>query len=160
MGRKYNKHNYPKSSHNTSKYKELLKNNDTIAKSSLYSEVYDKLLKEGRLKRFIATVQYCSIKNYDLDSTVELLKKSFPNFINEFDKETFLAMMNYHSDIAVAWGYGVLGDEISNIVIKNKALEIIEKTNNMEDIELYMNLFNKVDSVDTKTVVNFNLNRV
>ena len=162
MGRKISRHNYPKSSANTSKYKELLKNTENLAKSSLYSEIYNKLVEEGKLNRFIATVQYCSIKNYDLDSTVELLIKSFPNFIKEFDKATFIKMMEYHSDIATAWGYGVLGDEISNIMIKNKAIEIIENTKSMEDIEIYSKIFNKVDNVsnDNKTVINFNLTEV
>lgn len=147
-----------------SKYKKLLENTETLCTSQVYSELYSKLLKEGRLGRFIAVVQYCSIHGYDIVAAVDFIKKSMPGYVGgeDFTEKVFREMLSAHADVAQAWGYGVNGDEISDIQIKNKAISIIEKNGKMEDIQMYFDIFGKksVDNSDNKTVVNFNLNKV
>jgi hypothetical protein len=56
----------------------------------------------------------------------------------------------------MAWGYGNIGDEISQLIVKNKALRIIEDTDKMEDIKIYMELFGSNREVEKNdTVINF-----
>jgi glycyl-tRNA synthetase (class II) len=74
-------------------------------------------------------------------------------------------MIKNYGDVAVAWGYGPIGDEISNIIIKNKALRLVEKTEKMEDIEIYNRVFNSISTSEKEgnsskeTVINFNLKK-
>ena len=146
----------------TEQYREMLKDTPQLCKSQVYNELYSKLQRDRRLERFVAVIQHCSMCGYDLNKTVEVVCKSFPSYIDEKDLTAdCLADMikNYH-DISVAWGYGTFGDDISAIMVKNKALKIIEKTDNMEDIQIYQSLFGKkeeISSEDKKTTVNFNL---
>lgn len=159
MPRKVNKGQQAK---RTEHYRQMLESTPQLCKSMVYNELYSKLQKDRRLDRFIAIVQHCSVCGYDISKTVETLCKSFPYYIDEKDLtvECFEEMLKSYNDISVAWGYGVLGDEISMIQVKNKALKIIEKTDSMEDIQIYQSLFGKNEvssSEDKKTTVNFNL---
>ena len=82
---------------------------------------------------------------------------------NVFTLCAFKDMLNSHSDVAIAWGFGPDGDAITDILIKNKAVSLIEKTNNIEDIKIYNDMFHVVEQKPTEeksgTVVNFNLSR-
>lgn len=146
----------------TEQYRKMYANTPQLCKSQVYNALYDKLKKDGRLDRFIAVVQYCSMSGLDIKDSVQVLVKSFPSYINEKDLtvDCLKDMIKNYNDISVAWGYGSLGDEISQIIVKNKALRIVEKTDNMEDIRAYQELFgnkNDINSTDNKTTVNFNL---
>lgn len=151
----------------TAAYRQMLDNTETLCKSQVFNELYEKLKSEGRLSRFIATVQYCSMSGLNINDAVDVIIKAFPGYISEkeFTVDCFNDMLQNYSDIAVAWGYGTLGDEISNIIIKNKALRLIEKTDKMEDIEIYSRVFNsmsnteKGESSSNGTVINFNLKK-
>lgn len=146
----------------TEQYRKMYANTPQLCKSQVYNALYNKLKKDGRLDRFIAVVQYCSMSGLDIKDSVQVLVKSFPSYINEKDLtvDCLKDMIKNYNDISVAWGYGSLGDEISQIIVKNKALRIVEKTDNMEDIRAYQELFgnkNEINSTDNKTTVNFNL---
>ena len=146
----------------TEQYRKMYANTPQLCKSQVYNALYDKLKKDGRLDRFIAVVQYCSMSGLDIKDSVQVLVKSFPSYIDEKDLtvDCLTDMIKNYSDISIAWGYGSLGDEISQIIVKNKALRIVEKTDNMEDIRAYQELFgnkNDINSTDNKTTVNFNL---
>ena len=152
--------------HQTEQYRKMLNGVPNLCKSQVYNEVYSKLRKDWRLPRFIAVVQYCSSKGLTVEETVETILKSFPSYLDadNFTVDCFVDMVKSYSDIAIAWGYGPLGDEISQIIVKNKALQIVEKTDKMEDIQIYQSLYGKseatsTDSVDSKTVINFNLTK-
>lgn len=143
--------------------RKMLDNTGTLCKSQVYNEIYDKLHRDCRLSRFVAVVQYCSMSGLDIKDSVDTIIKSFPSYIDEkeFTVDCFRDMISNYSDIAVAWGYGELGDEISQIIVKNKALQLVERTDKMEDIEIYNTLYGKSDTsvADSKTVINFNLNK-
>lgn len=146
----------------TEQYRKMYANTPQLCKSQVYNALYNKLKKDGRLDRFIAIVQYCSMSGLDIEDSIKVLVKSFPSYINEKDLtvDCLKDMIKNYNDISVAWGYGSLGDEISQIIVKNKALRIVEKTDNMEDIRAYQELFgnkNDINSTDNKTTVNFNL---
>lgn len=146
----------------TEQYRKMYANTPQLCKSQVYNALYNKLKKDGRLDRFIAVVQYCSMSGLDIKDSVQVLVKSFPSYIDEKDLtvDCLKDMIKNYNDISVAWGYGSLGDEISQIIVKNKALKIVEKTDNMEDIRAYQELFgnkNDINSTDNKTTVNFNL---
>lgn len=146
----------------TEQYRKMYANTPQLCKSQVYNSLYNKLKKDGRLDRFIAVVQYCSMSGLDIKDSVQVLVKSFPSYIDEKDLtvDCLKDMIKNYNDISVAWGYGSLGDEISQIIVKNKALKIVEKTDNMEDIRAYQELFgnkNDINSTDNKTTVNFNL---
>lgn len=119
-------------------------------------ELYIKLRNEGRLGRFIATVKLCSSKGYSLKETVDILKNTFRGYIEnkEFNINTFIKMCQWHSDVAEAWGYGVYGDEVSNIMVKDRALELALNADDIEVIERYNGMYNRdvapiKDEVDT-----------
>lgn len=146
----------------TEQYRKMYANTTQLCKSQVYNALYDKLKKDGRLDRFIAVVQYCSMSGLDIKDSVQVLVKSFPSYIDEKDLtvDCLTDMIKNYSDISIAWGYGSLGDEISQIIVKNKALKIVENTDSMEDIRAYQEMFgkkNEISSTDNKTTVNFNL---
>lgn len=146
----------------TEQYRKMYANTPQLCKSQVYNALYDKLKKDGRLDRFIAVVQYCSMSGLDIKDSVQVLVKSFPSYIDEKDLtvDCLNDMIKNYSDISIAWGYGSLGDEIAQIIVKNKALKIVENTDNMEDIRAYQEMFgkkNEISSTDNKTTVNFNL---
>lgn len=146
----------------TEQYRKMYENTPQLCKSQVYNALYDKLKKDGRLDRFIAVVQYCSMSGLDIKDSVQVLVKSFPSYIDEKDLtvDCLNDMIKNYSDISIAWGYGSLGDEISQIIVKNKALKIVENTDNMEDIRAYQEMFgskNEISNTDNKTTVNFNL---
>lgn len=149
----------------TEKYRQMLNNTATLCKSQVYNEIYSKLKRDNRLNRFIAVVQYCSIKGYDIEDSVKFISRAFPGYIDEklFTAECFEDMIKSYGDISMAWGYGPLGDEITDIAIKNKAVSLIEKTNSIADIETYNNIYHSVDKVSVEenkgTTFNFNLSK-
>lgn len=160
-GSRYNR------SKKTATYRQMLDKTETLCKSQVFNELYKKLRNEGRLSRFLATVQYCSMSGLDITDAVDMISKAFPGYINakEFTVDCFNDMLKSYSDVASAWGYGPVGDDISNIIIKNKALSLIEKTDKMEDIEIYNSIFNSVNTSEKEenssngTVINFNLKK-
>lgn len=146
----------------TEQYRKMYENTPQLCKSQVYNALYDKLKKDGRLDRFIAVVQHCSMSGVDIEGARDVLVKAFPGYIDEKDLtiDCLNDMIKNYSDISIAWGYGSLGDEISQIIVKNKALRLVEKTDNMQDIVMYQELFgnkNEISSTDNKTTVNFNL---
>lgn len=146
------------------KHKEMVLNAPALCKSQVYNEVYLKLRKDRRLDRFIAVVQHCSMSGLNIEETVKLICKSFPGYIDAKDMTVacFEDMIKHYHEISIAWGYGDVGDDITNIMIKNKALKIIENTDSMDDIVKYHEVFGMktvVNNEDNKTTVNFNLIR-
>lgn len=146
----------------TEQYRKMYENTPQLCKSQVYNALYDRLNRDGRLDRFIAVVQYCSMSGLDIEASIQVICKSFPSYISEKDLtvEVFRDMITSYHNIAVAWGYGTLGDEISQIIVKNKALQLVQKTDNMDDIVKYQSVFGKKEESaveDNKTTVQFNL---
>ena len=146
----------------TEHYRKMYENTPQLCKSQVYNALYDKLKRDGRLDRFIAVVQHCSMSGVDISGARDVLVKAFPGYINERDLTIACLedMIKNYSDISIAWGYGSLGDEIAQIIVKNKALRLVEKTDSMQDIAMYQEMFgskNDISSTDNKTTVNFNL---
>jgi hypothetical protein len=149
-------------SKNTDKYRQMYANAPNLCKSQVYNALYTKLKNDGRLDRFIAVVQHCSMLGVDLAGACDVLCKAFPGYIDSKDLTVacFEDMIKNYHDISVAWGFGSLGDEISSIIVKNKALRLVEKTDSMQDILMYQQMFgqNSTASIEEKaTTVNFNL---
>ena len=147
----------------TAHYRKMYDAAEPLCKSQIYNELYNKLLNEGRLRRFIGVVQYCSIKGFDIKETIDFILKSFPSYIEkrELTVGVFKDMIQNYSDIACAWGYGSSGDEVSQIIVKNRAMELIERTTSMADIQAYVNIYGKeeLSGGANGTVVNFNIGR-
>ena len=146
----------------TEQYRKMYNNTPQLCKSQVYNALYDKLKRDKRLDRFIAVVQHCSMSGVDIKGARDVLVKAFPGYIDNKDLtiECLEDMIKNYSDISIAWGYGSLGDEIAQIIVKNKALQLVEKTDSMQDIQMYQEMFgnkNEVSSNDNKTTVNFNL---
>ena len=146
----------------TEQYRKMYENTPQLCKSQVYNALYDKLKRDGRLDRFIAVVQHCSMSGVDIKGARDVLVKAFPGYIDNKDLtiECLEDMIKNYPDISVAWGYGSLGDEIAQIIVKNKALQLVEKTDSMQDIAMYQEMFgrqNDISSTDNKTTVNFNL---
>lgn len=147
----------------TEQYRKMYENTPHLCKSQVYNALYDKLRKERRLDRFIAVVQHCSMKGLSIDETCKTIVGCFPGYINEKDLtvECFTDMIQNYNDISVAWGYGSIGDEISQVMIKNKAFKLVEKSTSLSDIAIYQELFGRKEEIssekDNKATVNFNL---
>lgn len=149
----------------TQQYRDMLEKTDVLCTSMVYNELYDKLRKDRRLDRFIAVVQYCSIHGYNKKQTVEKLVSSFPGYITdkELTVKCFDEILKVHHDVSVAWGWGDLGDDITQVQLKNKALSLIENNGTLEDIKMYNEIFVKTDgaasTTDGGTVFNFNMTK-
>jgi hypothetical protein len=149
----------------TEQYRKMYKNAPQLCKSQVYNALYDKLKRDGRLDRFIAVVQYCSIHGYNKEQTVKKLVSSFPGYITdkELTVKCFDEMLKAYNDISVAWGWGDLGDDITQVQLKNKALSLIENNGTLEDIKMYNEIFVKTDEAsgneNNGTVFNFNMTK-
>lgn len=149
----------------TQQYRDMLENTDVLCTSMVYNALYDKLRKDKRLDRFIAVVQYCSMQGYNKEQTVEKLVSSFPGYITdkELTVKCFDEMLKVHNDISVAWGWGDLGDDITQVQLKNKALSLIESNGTLEDIKMYNEIFVKTDEIsgnaNNGTVFSFNMTK-
>ena len=146
----------------TEHYRKMYENTPQLCKSQVYNALYDKLKRDKRLDRFIAVVQHCSMSGVDIKGARDVLVKAFPGYITDKDLtvDCLEDMIKNYPDISVAWGYGSLGDDIAQIIVKNKALQLVEKTDSMQDIAMYQEMFgnkNNISSDDNKTTVNFNL---
>ena len=141
-------------------YREML-NKKNLVSSQTNGDIIDKLKLNSQYNRFLATLQYCSTQGYDLENTLEYLYKAFPYFLNkkEFTCETLKNMIKNYPQISTAWGYGNIGDDVSSIMIKNKALELVMKSSSIEDIKVYKEIYDKAEQVtpDNRTIFNFNL---
>lgn len=153
-----------KPSKNTAIYRQMTQGIN-LCSSQTNNSIYMKLRAEGRLSRFIASVQFCSKAGLDIDATVDKLLSLFPCYLdpNVFTVDAFKDMLNSHSDVAIAWGFGPDGDAITDILIKNKAVSLIERTNSIEDIKIYNDMFRVVEPRASEersgTVVNFNISK-
>lgn len=148
----------------TTKYKEMLEEVPTLCKSQVYNELYGKLRKDGRIDRFIAIVQYCSQSGLSLEETVKKISEMLPGYLNEEELtvDCFKEMLKMYSDVSIAWGWGTLGDDITQVQLKNRALSIINSSNGtMDDIQKYQEVFGKGTSnksnEDNRVNFNFNL---
>ena len=114
-----------------------------LVPDKLEDELYTLLYNEGRLDRFKAIIQFCSSKGLSIAETVERLKKALPGYLSNkmFNIEVFVEMLKNHTDIAEAWGYGTDGDEITKILIKNKAIDIALSSNSLDDIEKFNKMY-------------------
>jgi hypothetical protein len=142
----------------TDQYRKMYANAPQLCKSQVYNELYAKLRQDRRLDRFLAVLQHCSIKGLSLNDAIDVLISAFPSYIDkkELTIEVLTDMIKSYSDVSMAWGYGNIGDEISQLIVKNKALRIIEDTDKMEDIKIYMELFGSNREVEKNdTVINF-----
>lgn len=141
-----------------------------IVKSQQNGEFYDKLKREGRWDRFVAVVQLCQKRNLSVDDTVGVILKTFPGYINKvkFNRSAFERLIRDFPELQIAWGYGDLGDDVTDIQIKNKAVDLVMKSDNINDIKTFTEIYgstlqiNKGDSgedqEDThKTTFNFNI---
>ena len=152
-----------------SKYSAMLKEQQPLCKSQIYNELYDKLKREGRLQRFIATIQYCSSNGKTIDETIKFILNKFTGYINEKDLsiDCFADMVKNYADIAEAWGYGEDGDIITDILVKNKAIDIVKSTSEMSDIKMFNDIYgssivnreSNIENDDSKTIINFNLSK-
>ena len=149
----------------TEQYRKMYANTPQLCKSQVYNELYDKLRKDKRLDRFIAVVQYCSMQGYNKEQTVDKLVSSFPGYITdkELTVKCFEEMLKVHNDISAAWGWGDIGDDITQVQLKNKALSLIENNGTLEDIKMYNEIFVKTDEIsgneNNGTVFNFNMTK-
>ena len=148
------------------KNKETYNYSKMLAKKNLVSsqtngDIIDKLKSNSLYNRFLATLQYCSTKGFDLEKTLEYLYEAFPYFIDKkrFTCETLKNMIRDYPQISAAWGYGIIGDDVSSIMIKNKALELVMKSSSIEDIKVYKEIYDTSEQVtpDNRTIFNFNL---
>lgn len=141
-------------------YREML-NKKNLVSSQTNGDIIDKLKSNSLYNRFLATLQYCSTKGFDFEKTLEYLCEAFPYFIDKkrFTCETLKNMIRDYPQISAAWGYGNIGDDVSSIMIKNKALELVMKSSSIEDIKVYKEIYDKVEQVtpDNRTIFNFNL---
>lgn len=148
----------------TKQYHDMLKNQPNLCKSQVYSEIYKQLENDSRLNRFIAVVQYCSLSGLSKKDSVDLIRRAFPGYLNNknWNESIFDLMIREKKDIAIAWGYGPLGDEITQIMIKNRATELALKTQDIKELAIYNEMYKKQEQEATGsngTVVNFNINK-
>ena len=124
---------------------QFLDNMKIISSEKIGYDLYEKLLMEGRLPRFRALVKLCSKRGLSIKDTVEEIKKAFPGYITNrtFNIDVFISMCRNHSDIASCWGYGDLGDEVTNQMIKDKATEIALSSDDIQVIKIYNEMYNR-----------------
>lgn len=137
---------------NKTNTREMLENS-TLCPSQQYSELYTKLKTERQLDRFIAILQFCSSTGKTLDDTLEYIIDKFGGFLNKktFNISALCGLINTYGEIGKAWGFGSDGDVINDIMIKNKAVDMIMRSTDMSDIEIYSKIYNnKIKDINDK----------
>lgn len=134
---------YNKPSPITKDYRRLAKQTPPICTSQVFNPLYAKLTDDNRLRRFLAAIKKCSSENMTIESMCKEIYSLFPQYITkkDFNRQVFLDMCQHHPDVSEAWGYGQKGDELSKIMIKDRALELAIKSDNMQDLEIYNKIY-------------------
>lgn len=122
---------------------ENIKGVETVCKSLIKNELIEKLRDNSRYDRFLAVVQLCSSKNMTIEQTVQFIRDSFGGYINEQELtvKLFKKILKEEPDVADAWGYGVSGSEISDIMIKKRAVQLALKADDIETIKTYNEIY-------------------
>lgn len=146
----------------------MLKNVNLVPSQSGAS-FYDKLSRDGRWDRFVAVVQSCSMRGLTIDEAVVAVNKFFPGYFRKmsFDVQSFKKLLCDFPELSQAWGYGVLGDDVTDIQVKNHALKLVMSSDNIDDVKTFTDIYgtqlqkNKADEKtnddNKKTTFNFNL---
>lgn len=136
-------HFYNKPNWRNKEYMEIAKRADPVCTSQIYSPLYEKLEKEGRLRRFRAAIKKCSSEGLDINDMCKRIYSLFPDYITkkDFNPHVFQDMCRFYGDIAEAWGYGVSGDEITKQMIKDRAEELAISATSLTEIETYNRIY-------------------
>ena len=127
------------------KYKDLLSKTPLLVSSGLADRVYSKLVDDSRLSRFLAAVRVFSEGYDDIESIVDKLKESFPFYLDklDFSADVFRQMLESYPDVAEAYSYALIGDDVDAAMIRSKALKLALNTRSLEEIAIYESLYNK-----------------
>lgn len=148
---------------------EAILKNANLVPSQSGASFYDKLSRDGRWDRFVAVVQSCSMRGLTIDETVVAVNKFFPGYFRKmaFDVQSFKKLLSDFPELSQAWGYGVLGDDVTDIQVKNHALKLVMSSDNIDDVKTFTDIYGtqlqknkaveKTDDDDKKTTFNFNL---
>lgn len=148
---------------------EAILKNANLVPSQSGASFYDKLSRDGRWDRFVAVVQSCSMRGLTVDETVVAVNKFFPGYFRKmaFDVKSFKKLLQDFPELSQAWGYGVLGDDVTDIQVKNHALKLVMSSDNIDDVKTFTDIYgtqlqknkavDKADDDDKKTTFNFNL---
>lgn len=152
---------------------EALKGIPIVCESQVYDKVYYSLEKEGKLSRVAALLQNSSSKGLTLEQTFNIFKQVFSGYYNsEYNIKMFGDTIEKHQNLKDAWQYGTFGDIITNQLIKNKAISLLDglADDNAKDIsyamgaiEKYNKLYNdeyidKMNGSDGSKGINVNIN--
>lgn len=109
------------------------------------------------------------MRGLTLDETVVAVNKFFPGYFRKmaFDVQSFKKLLSDFPELSQAWGYGVLGDDVTDIQVKNHALKLVMSSDNIDDVKTFTDIYGtqlqknkadeKTDDDDKKTTFNFNL---
>ena len=136
---------------------------ELVCHSAITNKVYKKLYEEDRVDSLVGVIQVCSRKGYTMEQTIQVVLKHFGGYITEEELtlQTFQHMVQTHPDIGEAWGYGGVGEDVRDMIIKNHAFKLATQSENLEDIETYRRIYDKseVSQKDMRTIVNMNIRR-
>lgn len=137
------RYNKPDMHQKSKEFRRLAKQSPPVCTSQVFNPLYCKLSDDNRLRRFLAAIKRCSSQNITIEAMCKEIYKLFPQYITkkDFNPRIFLDMCKHHPDVSEAWGYGQAGDELAKIMIKDRALELAIKSDNMQDIEIYNKIY-------------------
>jgi hypothetical protein len=153
------------SNKSTQKRLERLNGIETVCKSLVKYEILEQLRDNHRYERFLAVIQYCSSRNMTMEQTVNFVRDKFGAYIStaDFNVKLFKKMITEEIDIAEAWGQGEDGDDIANVMIKNKAIQLALNADDISVIETYNKIYNNSENTTSggsnNTVVRLNVTR-
>lgn len=103
---------------------------------------------EGLLDRFNQIVKLCASKGMTTDELFEKLKSSFPNYypLQNIDEKVFKEICRSVPEIRASWNYGILEEEDKSTMLKNKAFDIAMDTDDLKDIAIYNEMYDKENS--------------
>lgn len=122
---------------------EAILKNANLVPSQSGASFYDKLSRDGRWDRFVAVVQSCSMRGLTIDETVVAVNKFFPGYFRKmsFDVASFKKLLSDFPELSQAWGYGVLGDDVTDIQVKNHALKLVMSSDNIDDVKTFTDIY-------------------
>jgi len=105
-------------------------------------KLYKNLREQKRDGYFVGCIKLCAKKGYDKQKTCQVLREYFGENLlpTDFGVDYFDELIMFIPKIQDAWGSRVFGDELEDVIIKDKAFSLALR-GNMQDVESFVKLY-------------------
>lgn len=111
------------------------------ATSSQYSStLYDQLVKDKRIDKFIQALQVCALRNLSLSKTCEYITFLFPSYVRGkgLNPKTLSNMISFYPELEDAWTFN---SDLVKVAAFNRAKALMEITDDINVIDKFNKMY-------------------